>query len=162
MKKLTFFSSTISKIILAASALVIVFAVGYSCTNAKAEGKISTYEAEIKKLKHQIPFNMANTMIQKFKENKLNLQQGKFIQFSPLPDYETFNIIEFRKLVNNPEYVAINAHLGINENNQVAIVFTGVTADGKDIIKEANEDGIHNLKKDPTKVVIIETGQREP
>lgn len=96
---------------------------------------------------HEIPLIDAVAMVTRFRKEMKNIVQPAYS--TALPYAETFNKTAFSALDKIPGSVAVRAYLGLDEKNQVRLIFVAVNDKSEDILSDQGG-------------VIIEYGQRCP
>jgi hypothetical protein len=84
---------------------------------------------------HEISLNEAVEMVTNFRKQLPNILQADYK--GALPFAETFDKSVFETLATEKGCTSIRAYLGLDEKNQVRLIFTGVAADGNDILPDS-------------------------
>jgi hypothetical protein len=84
---------------------------------------------------HEISLNQAVTMVTNFRNQLSKMLQPDYQ--GALPFAETFDKSAFETLVEENGCTSIRAYLGLDEKKQVRLIFTGVAADGNDILPDS-------------------------
>jgi hypothetical protein len=85
--------------------------------------------------KHEITLDQAIAMVTNFRNQLPKMLQSTYK--GALPFAETFDKSVFETLTGETGCVSIRAYLGLDEKNQVRLIFTGVAADGNDILPDS-------------------------
>lgn len=84
--------------------------------------------------KHSISLNKAKQLISEYRKGKKKILKDEFHNKAVLPDSETFERGAFDSLLAQEGCVAVRFYYGMDEENNVKLVFVGVNADNEDII----------------------------
>jgi hypothetical protein len=84
---------------------------------------------------HEISLSQAVEMVTNFRKQLPNMLQPDYT--GALPFAETFDKAVFETLVAEKGCTSVRAYLGLDESKQVRLIFTGVTADGNDILPDS-------------------------
>lgn len=95
--------------------------------------------AEFEQINHKITLDQAVGMIKRYRQQYKMLTQSEFA--SSLPYAETFNKTIFADLANQPDCVAIRSYLGMDDQNNVRMIFVGVNDKNEDILPAETGDG---------------------
>jgi hypothetical protein len=101
---------------------------------------------------HEISLEDAIEMTTRFREEIQSMFKPEFSAIGILPISETFNKSIFEDLVMQPECVAVRSYFGMDENNEVRLLFVGVDENNNDILVGIDEQPAY----------IFEYGQRCP
>ena len=87
------------------------------------------------KINHEITLEQAVKMVTSFRQQLSEILQPDYT--GALPFAETFDKAVFETLVAESGCESVRAYLGLDENKQVRLIFTGVNANGDDILPES-------------------------
>lgn len=102
-----------------------------------------SFRDELEKINHKISLDQAIGMIKRYRQQLKTLMQLEFA--SALPYAETFNKSIFTELASQPNCVAIRSYLGMDDQNNVRLIFVGVNDKNEDILPAGTGDGGLNL-----------------
>ena len=93
-----------------------------------------TLSKNLQHINHEISLEDAIDMTTRFREEIESMLKPEFSATGVLPVSETFNKSVFEDLILQSQCVAIRSYLGMDENNQVRLLFVGVDDDNNDIL----------------------------
>ena len=106
----------------------------------------------LKHINHEISHEEAIEMTTRFRDEIQSMFKPGFTAIGVLPLSETFNKTVFEDLVMQPGCVAVRAYLGMDDGNEVRLLFVGVDENNNDILSVSDEQAGY----------IFEYGQRCP
>ena len=107
---------------------------------------------ELRNVNHEITLEKAIEMTTRFREDIQSMLKPEFSAIGILPISETFNKSIFEDLAMQSGCVAIRSYLGMDNNNNVRLLFVGVDDNNTDIL----------VNTDQQPGYIFEYGQRCP
>lgn len=97
-----------------------------------------TLNNNLQHINHEISLEEAIEMTTRFREEIQSMFKPEFIAIGVLPLSETFNKTVFEDLVMQPGCIAVRAYLGMDDSNEVRLLFVGVDENNNDILSGSN------------------------
>jgi hypothetical protein len=99
-----------------------------------------SFTNDLKNINHDISLEEAIEMTSKFREDIQSMFKPEFPAIGILPVSETFSKSIFETLTLHEDCIAIRCYLGMDEENQVRLLFVGVDADNNDILADDDDE----------------------
>ena len=87
---------------------------------------------DLQQINHEIPLDKAVEMTRRFRNDNSKILQQDYSK--SLPQSEIFDKSAFEKLVGLPGCVGIRAYFGVDDKNDVRLIFVGVNDKNEDIL----------------------------
>jgi hypothetical protein len=120
-----------------------------------------TFLENINAINHNITREDAAAMVSALNTAKENMLATGYKNNDCMVLNETFNKAAIQELLDQENCEAFRVHLGMDANNKLRIILSGVAADGTDVVNRYIANSSDTMEGIPT-VHIDEAGQRWP
>lgn len=119
------------------------------------------FSTDLNAINHVISIPEAVTMVENFNAVRETMLAGGYSN-NTLPVYETFNLQPVHDILTQPTAIGFRIYLGMNNEQKVVFILTGVDGDGQDIIQRQQADPMGTYVSEENSILVEEMGQRWP